>query len=77
MTDAARDFNEWNVAKLEGMLEGLVAQKVLTKDVHERLRELVHDITVYTHRLENYISKSFKPEGGFTMDSTPVNVTPV
>lgn len=77
MTNAQKEYNEWVIAKLEGMIEGLMAQKVITKDVHERLHLLVHDIETYVHRLENDIGKLSKPEGFFTMDSTPENVKPV
>lgn len=57
MNDGAKDFNEWNIAKLEGIIEGLMAQRIITKDTHERLRMLVHDMTTYTHRLENELKE--------------------
>lgn len=52
MTNAQKEFNEWNLAKLDGMIEGLMAQRTITKDVCQRLKELLHDIETYTHRLE-------------------------
>lgn len=58
MTNAQKEFNEWNIAKLEGMIEGLMAQRTITKEVCQRLKELLHDIETYTHRLENEIKTS-------------------
>ena len=57
MTNAQKEYNEWVFAKLEGMIEGLMAQRIITKDAHERLRMLVHDIETYVHRLENESKK--------------------
>lgn len=57
MIDAQKEYNEWVIAKLEGMIEALMAQRIITKDTHERLRMLVHDMTTYTHRLENELKE--------------------
>lgn len=57
INEGAKSFNEWNLAKLDGMIEGLTSQRVLTKDVCQRLKELLHDIETYTHRLENELKE--------------------
>ena len=57
INEGAKSFNEWNIAKLEGVIEGLMAQRTITKDVCQRLKELLHDIETYTHRLEHELKE--------------------
>ena len=69
MNDAAKEFNEWRVAKLEGMLQVLKTQRVLTKDAYDCMYDLLHGIANYTTMLERTIDRLSK--------STEPVVTPV
>ena len=53
MTDAAKELNEWRLAKMLGMIEILASQKVLTTSTKESLLNELTNIEMYIHNLES------------------------
>lgn len=62
MNQSQKVYTDWVYGKIQGMLDALKCQGIITELVYDALGDLIHQTDRYRECLERYTQKTFEEE---------------